>query len=243
MKHIFFFIPFLVVASLGIYQDSYAEQTIRGYDYSDVTHDDGTHTWNGGLIPYILDQNNNYVPYLFSNGNQVETNYGSVILNADGSYSFYKKGVIDAAPLFTDKIIAKYADISDLNSWTYLNTLNNDTPDNSFDGVQFTSSKFKSGIGKLEYKYILDNGRWKTQLEPTNLSALNTKAFGLDQIVDLNRDTVRFGNQTINLDSFNNTTYDKTWLINHKSKVIDFLNDVKTIKIYCIIAKPYRITI
>ena len=222
MNGLVFLLPFVFVAGLGIYQDSFALETVTGYNYFDITNPDGSHTWRTHY-PYIL-HNGNYVPFIYSNGNKVETGHGSIIQNADGSYSFYKNGIINEAPLFTDKIIAKYADVSNLNNWTYLNSLNNDTPDNSWDGSQFVSSKI-NGVGKLDYKYINNNGKWKTQLEATNLSGLTTKAFGFDQIIDLESDTIKFGGITRNLDSFNNTTFDKQFLINNKGKVIDFLND------------------
>ena len=223
MNSVYFFLPFILIASVGIYQDSFAVETVTGYDYFDTTNPDGSHTWSNHY-PYIQNQQGQYVPFL-NDGTKTETNHGSVILNTDGSYSFYKDGIIDSSPLFTDRIIAKYADVSDLTSWTYPNSINNDTPDILWDGDSFVSTK-QSAIGKLEYKYILDNGKWKTQLEATNLSALTTKAFGFDQIIDLNRDTIKFGGQQRNLDNFNTVTFDKEWLTNNEAKVIDFLNDI-----------------
>ena len=221
---IYFFLPFFIITGFGIYQDSFAEIVVIGYDYFDTVNPDGSHTWKNHY-PYIQNQNNEWVPFL-NDGNKVETNFGSVILNADGTYSFYKKGIINEAPLFTDKIIAKYADISDLNSWTYPNTINNDIPDISWNGSSFVSTKINNSIGKLEYKYVLSNGVWKTQLEATNLSSLTSKVFGFDQIIDLNRDTIKFGGQERNLDSFNGVTFNKQWLTDNKSKVINFLNDI-----------------
>lgn len=203
----------------------FAEESYRGYDYLDVKNPDGTHTMSIGLPPYIF-HNGMYVPFIFSSGNQIETEHGSVILNADGTYSFYKKGIIDGTPLFTDKIVGKYADISNLNSWIYPETLNIDTPDNSWNGNNFTSSKIKTGIGKLDYKYILNNGEWKTQLEATNLSSLTTKVFGFDQTIDLNSDTIKFGGVTRNLDNFNGITFDKQFLIANEGKVLDLLNGI-----------------
>lgn len=224
MNSVYFFLPFLIVASLGIYQDSFGETIYRGESYTDIKNPDGSHTFRTEAVPYILDSQNKYVPFILTGGNKVETNYGSVILNADGSYSFYKKGIINSQMLFNDTIVAKYADVSDLTNWTYPTTLNNDVPDNSFDGTQFISTKSKTGIGKLEYKYMLVNGQWKTQLEATNLSSLTTKAFGFDQIIDLKTDTIFFGGQSRNLDNFDGSTFDKNWLNNNKGKVINFLN-------------------
>lgn len=206
---VIFLLPVLLI---GIVPFAFAQ---TGYDYFDVTNPDGSHTWTTHE-PYILD-NNVYVPFINS-GLQTQTDFATVILNADGSYTFAGK--------FTDKIIAKYADVSDLNSWTYPNTLNNDVPDVSWNGSAFISSKLKAGVGLLDYKYVLSNGVWKTQLEATNLSALTTKAFGFDQIVDLESDTIRFGGVTRNLDNFNNTTFDKQFLIDNKGKVLDLLNGI-----------------
>ena len=222
MNGIFFLIPFLLIVSIGIFQDTFALETYRGYDYQTVKNPDGTNTWTGGLTPWVFD-GNNYVPFLFDDTTKkVTTEYGEVKLNADGSYSFYKNGNLK----FTDKIVAKYADISNLNSWTYPNTLNNDTPDISWNGTAFTSSKVKSAVGQLDYIFANNDGSWKTQLEATNLSGLTTKAFGFDEIVDLESDTIKFGGISRNLDNFNNTTFDKQFLTNNQGKIIEFLNGI-----------------
>lgn len=226
MNGIFFLIPFLLIASIGIFQDTFALETYRGFDYQTVENPDGTITWTGGLTPWILN-NGQYVPFVFTDGSAktVETEYGSVKLNADGIFSFYKNGKITETELFTDKILAKYADVSNLNSWTYPNSINNDVPTISWNGTTLTSSK-SSSIGILDYKYVNNDGKWKTHLEATNLSALTTKAFGFDQIIDLNRDTIMFNGIQRNLDNFNGTTFNKQFLIDNKAKVLDLLNDV-----------------
>lgn len=226
MNSAYFFLPFILVTSLGIYQDTFAVEAYRGETFLDVTNPDGSHTQTIGLTPWILDDGL-YQPFIFTDGTTktVETGYGSVKLNPDGSYSFYKDGKIIGQELFTDKIIAKYADISNLNSWTYPNSVNNDTPTISWNGTSLTSTK-SAAIGLLEYKYVNNDGKWKTQLEATNLSAFTNKAFGFDQIIDLNRDSIMFNGIQRNLDNFNNTTFDKTWLTNNKAKVLDFLNGV-----------------
>ena len=233
MNSLYFFLPFILIASVGIYQDTFAIESYRGFDYLDIKNPDGTHTQTLGLPPWIetgqLDSQGRkiYTPFIFTDGSSktVETGFGSVKLNPDGSYSFYKKGRITETELFKDTILAKYADVSNLNSWTYPNSVNNDTPDIFWNGNTLTSTK-SAAIGVLEYKFVFTEGKWKTQLEATNLSALTTKAFGFDQIIDLNRDTISFGGITRNLDNFNNTTFDKQWITNNKAKVINFLNDV-----------------
>lgn len=216
MNSIFFLLPFILVVSIGIYHDATAQEVITGYNYFDIKNPDGS----GGELrshhPYVLDSNNNYVPFINS-GLQTTSHLGTVTLNTDGTYSWNGK--------FTDKIVAKYADVSDLNSWTYLNTLNNDTPDLSWSNEEFSNIK-QSAAGILNYKYIFDNGKWKTQLEATNLSGLTTKAFGFDQIIDLNSDTIKFGGITRNLDNFDGVTFDKEFLDNNEGKILDLLNGI-----------------
>ena len=217
LNSIFFFIPFLLVASFGIYQDVFALESYRGYDYQTVKNPDGSYSTTVGMTPYVFD-GNNYVEFVNS-GLVTTTEYGSISLNSDGSYS-----VSIGNKTFTDKIIGKYADTSDLSTWTYPSSLNNDTPDNLWDGTGFFSSKYKPAIGQMVYKYMTNDGRWKTELEVTNLSGLNTKAFGFDQIIDIESDTIKFGGVIRNLDNFNGTTFSKNFLDNNKGKTIDFLN-------------------
>ena len=91
------------MASFSLANDSYAESNvIVGYDYTDVINPDGSHTWNNH-IPYILD-GDNYVPYI-QTGNTIDSVIGTVTLNDNGSYTWNDK--------FTDRIIAKYSDVSD----------------------------------------------------------------------------------------------------------------------------------
>lgn len=215
MKGALFFLPFLVVAGLGTHQDSFAVEQVTGYNYFDVTNPDGSHTWSTHH-PYVL-YNDVYVPYI-QNDLSVTSTIGTVILNPNGSYDWNGK--------FTDRIIGKYADITDLNSWTYPNSLNSDTPENTFENDEFASSKFVSGVADMNYKYIFNDGKWKTQLEVTNLSGLTTKVFGFDQIIDLNSDTIKFGGTTRNLDNFDGVTFDKEFLDNNEGKVLDLLNGV-----------------
>ncbi len=215
MNGVLFLLPFLAIVSFGLSQDSFADETIVGYNYFDVTNPDGTHTWSSHE-PYIFD-GENYVPYI-RDGLTVDAPIGTVTLNPDGSYNWNGK--------FTDRIIGKYADISDLTSWTYPNSLNNDIPDLSFVNDEFHSNKIKSGVADMDYKYVFNNGKWKTELIVTNLSGLTTKVFGFDQVIDLNSDSIKFGGISRNLDNFDGVTFDKEFLDNNQGKVLDLLNGV-----------------
>lgn len=173
--------------------------------------------------------NNQYVNYrLTDTGNviRLETGHGSVELNKSScSFNFYKKGVIDSLPLFTDSIVPKIANIGTEN-WNELSVMSNASCEAYGDSNQLVAKKFVSGVGLMEYKYINNGHSWKTQLEVTNLSSNTNKKFGFTQTIDLNRDTVEFGGVTRNLDNFNAMTFDRTWLVTNKAKVITFLNDV-----------------
>jgi len=212
------FVLFVFVFGVISYQYSFAD-TVTGYDYFDVTNPDGSHTWKNHY-PYVLNESGSYVPFVAVNATHVKTGSGSIILN-NGTYFHYNNS---GELLLSDTILAKYADISNLNSWTYPNNLNNDVPDVSWNGTAFVSSKQFAGIGKLDYVYVLNGNVWNTQLEATNLSSLTTKVFGFDQIVDLNTDVIFFGGEIKNLDNFDGTTLGKSWLTTNKGKVIDFIN-------------------
>lgn len=213
-----FLIPILLI---GFAPFSFAEtEHYKNYDKEILqTNLDGSQLIQHKFLKYDrLFYNNNWVDFIESE-NQIQTSLDTVIVNSDGSYTWIEKGI-------TDRIVAKYADISNLNSWTYPNTLNNDVPDNVWNGTAFVSTKNKSGVGNLNYVYSLNGVEWKTQLEATNLSSLTTKAFGFDEIFDIQSDTVRFGGVTRNLDNFNGTVFLKPWLDANKGKVIDLLNGV-----------------
>lgn len=216
MNYSFFLIPVLLI---GLIPFSFAEvEHGKNYDKETISiNSDGSKTIKHTFLNYDRIFNGDQWVDFLQSGNQIQTSLDTVILNADGSYTWVEKGI-------TDKIIAKYADISDLNTWTYPNTLNNDTPDNVWNGTAFVSTKNKSGVGNLNYVYLLDGMAWKTQLEAKNLSALTTKVFGFDEIVDLERDTIKFGGVTRNLDNFDGITFDKEFLEANEGKVIDFLN-------------------
>src|SRR3990167_1250825 len=80
MKGLLFLLPFFMITSIGIYQDSFALESYRGYNYLDVVNPDGTHTWKGGLAPYVLDNSGNYVDGIITSDQthyKIETGYGT----------------------------------------------------------------------------------------------------------------------------------------------------------------------
>jgi hypothetical protein len=222
MNSIFFLIPFLALVSFGLIQDSYVpesfaavEQDVVGINYFDVVNPDGSHTWSSHY-EYVLDDGI-YVPYV-QNGLNVNSVIGNVTLNQDGSYTWNNK--------FDDKIVGKYADISDLTTWTYPKSINNAVPILSFVNDEFHSNKFKAGVGGMDYKYVFKNGMWKTELVVTNLSGLTTKVFGFDQTIDLHSDTIKIDDVIYNIDDFDGVVLSKLFLDNNKGKVLDLMNGV-----------------
>lgn len=138
-------------------------------------------------------------------------------------FSFYNK---DNVHLFGDSIIA-FNSIVDQYTWNAVTSVNNASCQAYYDSANhaLVAKKYAANVGYMEYKYIFDNGKWKTQLEATNLSSLTNRVFAFDQTIDLKRDTIFFGKQQRNLDNFNGTTFDRTWLETNEGKVLDFLNN------------------
>ena len=230
MNYIFFLIPILAV-SLISFQDSFA-QTERGpnYDIDFLSpNPDGTYNYRYTSSPERIKLNDSYVDYVFTETSNlliVETGHGSVTLDKTTcTFNFYKKGLIDSSPLFSDGIIAKMANDGTEN-WTNINSINNAVCQAYGDQTQLVAKKFVAGTGLLEYKYINTGKSWKTQLEATNLSTLTNKKFGFTQTINLNKDTIHFGKQERNLDNFNGTSFNRTWLETNESRIINFLNDI-----------------
>ena len=169
----------------------------------------------------------NWIDYKFTETQDyliLESGHGSVKLSKQYcSFEFYNKGLIDSDPLFIDSIVPKMANDGTEN-WSVITQITNASCESYGDNTQLVAKKYVAGVGLLEYKYI-NNNQWKTQLEATNLSALTNKKFGFSQTIDLNRDSVIFGNQTVNLDNYNDTSLDRTWLINHQAEVLNLLNE------------------
>ncbi|MFB5597698.1 MAG: hypothetical protein ACE5RJ_01600, partial [Nitrosopumilaceae archaeon] len=212
----------------------------RFYDYEKIINPDGSITQTLGLTPWIED-GGEYVPFVFSdqeNHLTVETEHGSVKLHKTScAFEFYSNGRISEPvlddegnviewihkqSLFIDSIVPLMADNGTMD-FSIINSINNASCQPSWNGQELTAKK-ETSAGRLEYKYILNNGKWKTQLEATNLSSLTDKKFGFTQTIDLNKDTVKFGNQVRNIDNFDGMSFDRTFIENNESKLLDLFN-------------------
>lgn len=220
--------------SLSLIPDSFAEIE-KGINYDKQvlqTFPDGSQKIKFSVVPERILHLGSYVDYVFTdNGNslQMESAHGSILLDKTAcSFSFYKKGFISGNPLFTDSIVAKMAN-SGTNNWGIVTQVNNASCEAYFDqgNDSLVAKRYAAGVGFIEYKYMLVGGNWKTQLEATNLSSNTNKKFGFTQTIDLNRDTINWGGLQKNLDNFNGTTFERTWLENHESKLIDLLNNFR----------------
>lgn len=218
------------------FQEAESQQIEKGKNYDKVllsVNADNSKTFEYKSKPERIFNNGNYFDYLKTEDQdniKVESMHGSVIYHKDFcSFSFYNTGFIDQGEekLFGDSIVAKRATIN-TTDWNNVGQINNELCIESIveqDGnITIESKKQKANVGYMIYKYVLKNGKWKTELEVFNNSTLNDQKFGFTQTIDLNHDQVRFGNQTINLQNYNGTTFDKVWLDNHKSKLINLLN-------------------
>lgn len=226
MNIIFFLLPIIVI-SLII--PVYAE---KGLNYDDViiaSFPNGTQLNRYTSAPERIISDDVYVDYRFINGADflsVETGHGSIKLNKNTcSFDFYKKGIITGVPLFTDSIVPKIAN-NGTNTWNELTSIINASCETYGNQDEIVAKKYVANVGFMEYKYINTGSAWQTQLEATNLSANTNKKFGFTQTINLNRDTVIFGDSQINLDNYSNSTFDRTWLENHDAKLLNFLNDI-----------------
>lgn len=240
MNYLFIIIVFVLGLSLIGFDQSYAE-TIRGETTQTTKNSDGSFTKVIGLPPFI-EVDGTFQPYKFTDETNfliVETNHGTVKLNKSVcTFEFYSNGflkepvfdiqgnIIDyiySDYLFSDSIIPLMANEGTMN-YSIIKSINNESCSASWDGSQLTASKFKENVGLLEYKYILNNGKWKTQLEATNLSNVNNKQFGFTQTINLNRDTIHYGGNIKNLDNYDGQIFGRAWLENNQSKIINLQN-------------------
>ena len=231
MNRIFFLIPLLFIIVSVLTPDVFAEiEKGRNYDIELIgINQDNLPVYKWTSQPERIQISGEWLDYRFTDyptSITIETAHGSISVDKTTcGFSFFPSGIISGSPLFTDSIIARMADFG-TDNWVPINSVNNAACVVSWDDQSetLTATKLQAGIGLLEYKYISVGEKWKTQLEATNLSGVTNKKFGFTQTIDLNRDTVHYGGNNINLDNYNGTTFDRQWLENNKGNVIDFMN-------------------
>lgn len=187
-----------------------------------------TYKFESYATPRILDDSNNYQKYIFTNHTdylQVETTHGSVRLDKTScAFEYYPKGrILNNSPLFTDSIIARNA-INGTSNWQAVTTVNTAACVASWDGESLEAKKNKPGTGTLFYRYVNTGLGWKTELEVINLTALTNRKFAFTQTIDLNRDTIKFGDTIRNIDNYHNQTFDRAWIESHQAKLLDLMN-------------------
>lgn len=181
------------------------------------------------IINYERIYDNGFKDFIFidnQNNLQVETMAGTLTLDKNScGFSFYDGGYIEnnPDPLFTDSIIP-FNKIVDSNDWDEINQISSASCETYWTGSELVAKRYASNVGFMEYKYILIDGVWKTQLEATNLTSLTDRVFGFDQTIDLNTDLISFGNVTRNLDNFDGQTFNRNFLVNNQGNILDFMN-------------------
>lgn len=218
MNGLYFLLPFLLVFLIGSASDfadaDHGLRHVEGSDFTIRSNGDGTQTFTTHA-PYVMNEKGEHVPFV-QDGLNVRNTIGNVTLAGDGSF------VWDGQ--FTDRIVVKYADVSDQTSWTYIDSLNNAVSDGLFVGDRLMSKKISTGVGILDYVYTVQNGQWKTEMSIQKTGGPDNRVFGFDQIIDVSEDVIGIGNITVDIDLLNGTTYDKAFLdSNNGSKIT--LND------------------
>ena len=227
MKYVLLSILLIASVSLIVSTPEGFAQVEKGINYNEKINSinpDGTKNITRTFLSYDRILNNDlYQDYIFTetaNALKIETANGFISLDKNScGFNFDNK--------FTDSIVA-YNSKVDLYSWQAVTQINNATCEAYYDisDDSLVAKRYASGVGFMEYKYIFNNGSWKTQLEVTNLTSLTDLVFGFDQTIDLNRDTINYGGSVRNLDNFSGQTFDRTWLENNQGNIINLLNRV-----------------
>lgn len=228
--NVYYLLPLLLVALVFIQSpDAFAERG-KNFDKEIIAvNPDGTLQVRHTLLSYDrVNHDGVWKDYVFTDyGNYLEIKTAANILRLDVvtcGFSFHNA---ENQLLFGDSIIA-FNSIVNQYTWNAVTQVNSAACEAYYDVSEnsLVAKRYAAGVGYMEYKYIFDNGNWKTQLEATNLTGLTNRVFAFDQTIDLNRDTIKFGGVSRNLDNFNGQSFDRTFLVNNQAKVLEFLNGV-----------------
>lgn len=196
---VLFLLAFAAVVGIGVYQESFAEKTVTGYDYFETTRADGTVEWKSHK-PYVFD-GEKYVPFIEIE-NETRTAAGNIALGTDGKFR-WNGHLVDSIALITS---------TDGVTWTLQKSVNEKVPDITNNMGLFSSAKLVPAIGLLEYKYILQDGSWKTQLEFTKRGGNPNLMYGFQQTVIANTDVIAIGDVKIDVDQNDGAEYLKQFI-------------------------------
>ncbi len=229
MNYIFFL---TIIPLFFIIPSAFAEPTLyENYELEELGENpDGTKSfkWTQTVGTTRILDGDTYQDFIFTDNPdnlQVETMFASVRLDKNTcEFSYYNEGIIGGrSPLFVDDIIP-YQTVTGQDNWNLIPTLDSAACTATWDGVELKATKTVPALGTVEYVYMFQNYKWKTELRATNDSGLNNREFGFEQVFNLNSDTIRYGGAQRNLDNFDGQTFDRTWLENNEGKVINLLN-------------------
>lgn len=217
-------------------------ETYRGDTYQDTDNGNGSHTWIGGLSPWIetsdLDANGRiiYKHYLVSD----QPTYVAV-QNGEASFVFdkttcsakiYKGGLINDSNDFvigSDSYVPKVS-VDGSGVWNIVNSVNDASCVTEIiettNSIQVSGTK-TSSAGVFKVIYLKSDGRpLKTILEATNLTSLTDRRFGVTQTQSIPQ-IITFGGQQRDLANHVGQTFDRTWLENNKADLFEFSQGLK----------------
>lgn len=230
------FFYFLPLALLVLIPNAYA---YRGDTYTDIENTDGTHTWIGGLEPYIdsgmLDSSGKKIYKQFivedlPTSVRVHNGKASFIFDKTScSARIYSGGVIDNENNFvlnSDSYVPKVS-VNGSGTWSVVTSVNNaacvTNIIQSSNSIEVSGTK-TSSAGIFTVRYLKEDGKpLKTILEATNLSSLTDRRFGVTQTQEVPR-IIMWGGQQKDLGNFVGTTFDRTWLENNKANLLQYTN-------------------
>ena len=138
-------------------------------------------------------------------------------------FSLHENG--SSSPAISDSVIA-FNEVRLSNSRNAITSLNNASCTASFDSATnaLIAQRSGAGVGILTYKYIFDNGSWKTQMEVTNKGVFSNRVFSFDQTVDINSDVIMIGSTSYDIDTISGNIINRANIQSSDGNVIDFLN-------------------
>ena len=240
MNSLYFFLPFILIVSTGILQESFALESYRGENYLDVANPDGSHVLTVGLSPFIeTGQYDNkwrkiYTHYIIDDQPtyiKVHNGEASFVFDKNTcSAQIYSGGIIEGQPVISSDSYVPKSSVNGSGTWSIVTSVNNAPcvteiieTENS---IEISGTK-SSAAGIFKVRYVKEIGQpLKTILEATNLTALTDRRFGVTQTQSIPQ-VITFAGQQRDLANHIGQTFDRTWLVNNKGNLLEFSHDLK----------------